>query len=390
MKRLRRWTLLGVAGLAVLCVLAAGAAALSNIGLPDHSPVIERLSPDDKLRLSEIRHLRAALGDRVWPGWSEADIPIILYNEEYAFLVGLADPPAGWTTVPGNQAMGGPWEVVPDDQFEGQPYYRQRLASRDANSQAFTVRVGDSWVASMPTKPWFEIGLRRQFQDDLPGFLRPIFPYRLAVHLFIGRAEVYIGGVQHESFHAFEGIAGATKLEQAERAQRTYQDRYPWDAPQLEQLWQEELDLLASAVRGGTDDQAIELTRQFLAQREARRQQLGLSPVLVGYEQQREWVEGLAKYAELEIWGAAAADPTYTPVDGADQLPGFDGYAGFDRRYASEVDQTRLSGGSPGDGRFYYSGLTQALLLDRLMPGWQARVMEPAVFLDELLQEATR
>jgi hypothetical protein len=388
MIHLRRWILLGVAGLALLCVLAAAAAALSNIGLPDHSPVIDRLSPDDKVRLAEIRHLRTSLGDQVWPGWAEADIPIILYNEEYAFLIGLPDPPAGWTPVPGTEPMGVPWEPVPDDQFEGRPYYRQRLASQDANPQAFTVRVGDRWVASMATKPWFEISLRRRFQDELPGFIRPIFPYRLAVHLFIGRAEAYIGGVEHESFHAFQGIAATDKLEKAERALRTYQDRYPWDAPRLEELWQTELDLLADAVRAESDDQAAGLTRQFLAQRQERRQQLGLSPVLVGYERQREWVEGLAKYAELEIWGAAAADPTYTPVAGADQLPGFEDYAGFDQRYTNEVDQIRRSGGDPGDGRFYYSGLAQALLLDRFMPGWRERALEPAVFLDELLQEA--
>jgi hypothetical protein len=44
--------------------------------------------------------------------------------------------------------------------------------------------------------------------------------------------------------------------------------------------------------------------------------------------------------------------------------------------------------GDDGDGRFYYSGMAQAVLLDRLMPGWKARAMQDSVFLEALLAEA--
>jgi len=41
-----------------------------------------------------------------------------------------------------------------------------------------------------------------------------------------------------------------------------------------------------------------------------------------------------------------------------------------------------------GDGRFYYSGMAQAVLLDRLMPGWKDQALEDGVFLEDLLEAA--
>lgn len=41
-----------------------------------------------------------------------------------------------------------------------------------------------------------------------------------------------------------------------------------------------------------------------------------------------------------------------------------------------------------GDGRFYYSGWAQAVIPDRLLPGWQARAFDQDVWLEDLLREA--
>jgi hypothetical protein len=46
--------------------------------------------------------------------------------------------------------------------------------------------------------------------------------------------------------------------------------------------------------------------------------------------------------------------------------------------------------GDEGDGRFYYSGMAQAFLLDQLMPGWKARAFDEGVWLDDLLAEAVQ
>ena len=70
------------------------------------------------------------------------------------------------------------------------------------------------------------------------------------------------------------------------------------------------MDLLVSAVRSESNTEAASLVSQFLAQRDGRRLALRLRQDLVNYERQREWLEGLAKYAELSLGRIAASTPT--------------------------------------------------------------------------------
>jgi len=45
---------------------------------------------------------------------------------------------------------------------------------------------------------------------------------------------------------------------------------------------------------------------------------------------------------------------------------------------------------SDGDeSRFYYTGMAQAVLLDRLDPDWKGRLFEPGVWLEDLLSDAS-
>lgn len=79
----RKKSCLGILiGLASLCVLSLAASAVSNATLPAYSVITARLNDLEKARLSEVLHLRAALGDDVWPGWAAADIALIVYNGE--------------------------------------------------------------------------------------------------------------------------------------------------------------------------------------------------------------------------------------------------------------------------------------------------------------------
>jgi hypothetical protein len=41
-----------------------------------------------------------------------------------------------------------------------------------------------------------------------------------------------------------------------------------------------------------------------------------------------------------------------------------------------------------GEVRFYYTGMAQAVLLDRLAPGWNSNLFESCVWLEDLLAEA--
>lgn len=386
-KRPLRFILYGFIGVTLLCLAVVGISALSNLYLPSQSPVTERLSDLDKARLAEAIHLRQSLGDVVWPSWGQLDIPFILYNEEYAFLVGYPDPADGWVKIPQDESRGGPWQAVPDDDYQGQVYFRQQLSSPEITPQNFTVLVGDRWVASMQTKEYAEIDFYAGFREELPPFIRAIFPYRLAWGLLMGETENYISALAHEAFHAFQGDLAPSRLYRAELAAQN-DDFYPWADQALDEAWKLEADSLVRAVQSQTDEEAAEYARQFLAQREKRRVSVLLSADLVDYERQREWLEGVAKYVEVSIGRLAAEVPGYAPQGIVMADPDFKHYKNRQQYWSGQIEEARRTSGRGGETRFYYSGLTQAVLLDRLMPGWKERALDEGVTLEDLLREA--
>ncbi len=387
MKKLRKCFLMMVLGLIGLCFFAMGALALSNLRLPQRTETVEILSQADKIRLAETRHLRQTVGDAVWPGWGQADIPSIAYNEGFVFLVDYPDPPAGWVKEPVGKQRGGPWEMAPGETLDGQPYYRQALTDTQDAPENFTVRVGERWVSSLQTFDWAKIRLVDQIRQDLPGVLKPVFPYRLFLGQLVSGSDQYITLVAHEAFHAYQGMVVPEKLAEAEEINLAYEGQYPWEDTVLRLDWQTELDLLAEGLRAIDRDSQVDLARSFLDLRASRRKAAGLSPALIAYEQQREWLEGLARYAELEIWRQASSGD-YVPLAETDLLADFDGYIGFERRWSKEIEQIGRMADDEGDGRFYYSGMAQAFLLDALMPGWKSQAFQAGVWLEDLLTEA--
>jgi hypothetical protein len=371
-----------VIGFLLLVVVAS---ALSNLGLPQHSTTLDHLSDLDKARLSEVRHLRTALGDSTWPGWSEVDIPLIIYNEQYAFLLGYPHPPAGWMKVPTLEQRGGPWEVVPADTFEGQLYYRTPLTDPQKTPQSFIVKVGDRWVATFMTREYSQVAFYRDLRQSLPPFISNIVPVRLVWALLMGKTDSYIAALEHESFHAFEAIQATDRLNASEEMY-SVMESYPFDA--MVTPWKQEMDVVLRAVQASTDVEARDLARQFLQLRVARR--AGLTSDQVRLEQLREWEEGLAKYAELEISRLAEADNSYLPVVAMSQDKEFKGYAGQQKFWSEQLKEAANTQGRSGDARFYYSGNALAVLLDRLMPGWKSRAVPGGENLDDLLQQAMK
>ena len=283
-KRLKRGLVIFVAGLLLLCLLAGGSSVILNGRLPTQSDSIAQLSAADKGRLAEFFHLQDTLGDAVWPGFGQADIPIILYNEEYAFLVGIAEPANGWQTVPSQDQHGTAWEIVPDDSFAGRPYYRQPLVG-EVTPQAFVVRVGDKWAASMTAMQWMRIEMANLIRRDLPPGVQTIFPTWLMVGALVDSSDHHIAMVAHESFHAFQGMMNEAKLAVAETAV-AHNQNYPIKDQTFQDAWQNELDLLAQAVQAESEAEAAKLTNQFLAQRLERRQTLSADQI--AYEKSRE------------------------------------------------------------------------------------------------------
>lgn len=374
-----------VGGLLLLCIGLAVVMSITNQNLPTQSEITDQLSEAEKAHLEEAFHLHQELGETVWSGWAQADIPIIVYNEAYAFLVGYPNPPSGWTKVPNEEQRGGPWEVVPGDTFRGQVYYRQTLPDPAKTPENFTVLVGNQWVATLQTKEYAEIAFITGFSEELPPPIRPIFPYRLAWNFLGGDTEVYIGGLAHESFHAYQGQKAKARLYQAEEVNR-FESQYPWAETSFEAAWKGELATLYDAAQAENESAAAELAQRFLKLRTQRRQDANLSADLIDYERQREWLEGLAKYTELELLKKAAETQDYVPVLADD--PQFEDYESSPKYWSQQLVEVKRSSGREGDIRFYYSGRTIAVLLDRLMPSWKDQVWQEGVWLEDLLLEA--
>lgn len=382
---IKRACLLIPIGLIVLCLLGVAASALSNLGLPQHSTTLDRLNELEKARLSEVLHLRRNLGDAVWPGWSQADIPLIVYNELYAFLVGYPNPPAGWLKVPALDPRGGPWEEVPADAFEGHPYYRTLITDPQKTPEGFTVLVGDRWVATFQTREYGEVEFYRGFRQNLPPFISNLVPVRLVWEFLMGRTESYIAALEHESFHAYQGILAVDRLTSAE-TMYSVEENYPFD--DMEEPWKQEMNVLVQAAQAATEAEAIDLAREFLQMRASRRARL--SAEQVDLERLREWEEGLAKYAELEITRQADAEDAYRPSEGISRDKDFHNYKGQQLFWSTQLKEAKITQGRSGDTRFYYSGNALAVLLDRLFPGWKPRALPGGEYLDDLLQETVR
>lgn len=374
-----KWGMLSIIALAIL-------SALYNLSLPNKSKVVEQLSFEEKAYIAETVNLRRNLGNEVWPGWGDFPIPVIVYNEEYAFLTGMSNPASGWYKMPGGEHRGSDWEMVKTDMFNGKPYYRQALPNPDITPENFTVKVGDSWVSTMQTKEYAAVQFYRSFKNELPPVLNAIFPYRLFWHMLMGKPETYIGGMAHEAFHAFQGNEVYEKFAACENASRLCTD-YPWDEAVNANGWVEETNLLLDAYTATNDETSKQLLAEFIDKRRERRINANLPIEMIQYEQKREWIEGLAKYAELEIGLVAQEKQDYSPIDGVRKISEFKNYKTWSKYVSRQITEVKRAANRPGESRFYYGGMLQAVILDRLMPEWKNEAFENQVYLDDLLKK---
>jgi hypothetical protein len=390
-KRAPRLIITLILSLSGLCLLLVASGALLNVVGSQPAIDIDRLSESEKLRLSEAIHLRQSLGDEVLPGFSQAEIPFVVFNERYLFLVGLEQPAAGWETVPAGKQLGSAWEVVSEDDFFGKSYYRQPLPEGGENTQAFAVKIGDVWVGSLGTLDYMRVSGADQIQAQLPGWLRPIAPVDFFVNrLLLPNSDVYIAGIVHECVHAYQGMMNSQKLKDAEISFSLYESSYPYEDEIFRSNWNNELELLNAAIHSPDDAAATQLARDFLKQRAARREAVGLSEELIELEQLKEWEEGIAKYGEITTYRLAGTSEVYLPLAEMVQDAEFKSYTGGQWKWDQEITQILRESTPDGDGRFYYSGFGQAVLLDRLAPGWQAHLFDSGVTLESLLDEAVQ
>jgi len=350
-----------------LCLLTVGISFITNQFLPEASSTPEKLSQQDLAHGKEALNLMDELGSQTWPGF-KANIPLLIWNDEYAFLLNSEEHLAGW-------------DRFEDAKVNGFPVYVQE---NNADYQAFTEKLSNGrYVGSMATKNAMNIGFINLFKENLPPIVSQIFPYRL----ILLSTDHYITALVHESLHAYQAENYPERFEDGETA---YSSTESYEAlfESMSEDWQLEIQVLVDTLNEENQSDQIERINNFLEIRENRRSKANLGTNLILYEKRYEWLEGSAKYIELEIWKNAANASSYQPVEEIAIDEDFDGYQGYQKRWNNELTNMKNAAKNGGDTLFYYSGMLQARLLDKLMPEWKTRIGEPGIWYEDLLKEA--
>jgi len=142
---------------------------------------------------------------------------------------------------------------------------------------------------------------------------------------------------------------------------------------------------LLAAYHAESKDEAKQLVAQFTNKRRERRTDANLSDEMIQYEQKREWLEGLAKYAELKIGLSAEESKDYSPIAEITEVSGFKNYKNRTSYFTRQIDEVKRTAARSGESRFYYVGMLQAVLLDRLMPEWKSTAFNTGIYLEDLL-----
>ncbi len=342
-------------GIALGILVAVNARELAR---RNHLYDSSQLGPSEKAELRDIHQLRTLFGEDVWPGFGQAQIPIILFNDRYEFLVGTTQAPA-------------PWETVAGDEFGGQAYFRRRMVQ----ANAFAVKVGEQWAGSIGSRERMNREMLLQVHKQLPPILARLFPYVFATI----RDDLHAVATLHEMFHAYQAHRSEKRFT---RAQSVYahEKTYPFRDKEFAKAWDQEGALLGAALDAPSEAAAVELVRQFFSVRDARRGRAAFRAEMLDFERELEWLEGVGKYVEMRFHELAAAKKELST--GIRFRQGLPYWSDELRRLRSRL------GEQGGDFRFYLSGMAQARLLDRLVPGWKNHGFEDGVFLEDLLRKA--
>ena len=346
-----RWLRRIALGLVVVLVALAAVNAVLAAGR-DHPVAGDRMSGEDLALVAEAIRLRGAQGDAVWPGFGAAELGLVVYNDRFEFLIG--DLPAGWEWVPSSDLA-----------------YGRRPAD---DPQAFAVAAAGRWAGSLPTRERMGRDLLRGVRQQVPPLVAQLLP----VWLLDISPDLWVAAMLHEQLHALQATQAPTRWQAALAAYEHERD-YPYDDDVFAAGWTREGEALRDALAASSSEAACAAVVRFLDVRAGRRAGARLIPDLVAFEQDLEWLEGLAKYAEIRSYELAADEPGGTDRGYREGLPHWTGE--FDRlgEGLAEAD---------GDLRFYLSGMAQARILDGIDPGWASRRELGEVVLEEALAGA--
>jgi hypothetical protein len=343
-KRARTFVLAGALGLGLLTFLCVP--ALQSQGKAAELPEAVRV---ELLRLEETYHVLDRTAGEVWPAWTNyRDFPFLFsFENGLHVLVGHPNPPEGYILLPDLKVAGKPVHI---DARKVEPLQIE---------QPLYAGGGISSLGTLDGKPVTII-------DMSLGRLRPKEDKSRARF----RTEDAILTYVHELFHCFQqGHIQVPYPNFRYNPDTTFAAYSEIEGTALEKAW-----------RAGDPEESKRYLEDFLLARRLKRK--GMAEFDKRCESGDEVREGTAVYSEvrsLEVLRAAFS-PQLTPA----QDPYYGGFRDIDslvRKYSLRLHQRKTQTYSYLKG--YEYGCYQALLLERLFPGWQAPFSEKPHFLDE-------
>ena len=296
------------------------------------------LPPADAALIEESYRIWRTVAERVWPGWSEAQPPIVCITADYEYAIGFPRSLAGFET---------------------------------------HAKIAGGSVQARPR--------------TLPPTLGASFPFEGTPAALLGTPaalestpERWVFTTAHEMFHVYQGNHGSyqkiatLKIGAADDSSWQLSYPFPYRDSAVRSLvhLQGYLSYLA-ATAGSPEDRVYELSTEVEA---ASAYAAFLAKLPDGekayhYSQFQEWNEGVAAYAEYRV------------AEEMSRLPGSERYRRvWEETYRDKPYLAKHAGrAAQGRSMFYHLGLAKALALDKANPKWKERYFEPGVWLDDII-----
>ncbi|WP_321474076.1 hypothetical protein [uncultured Paludibaculum sp.] len=294
-------------------------------------------------RVEEMYRVLDFAAQKIWPGWDDYRSTPFLFEYENGLrvLIGHPKPPSEFT-------------LVPDAKVETKAVFADFT---HVSGKAITGRQraggGPIPFGEGPDgRPMQVISLR-------------FSPLGSSGEDGMGeRAEQQMLVYIHELFHCFQRV----KLER-----KLYGNlRYNPDTTYAVYSEIEGLALQRALEAGGDTAKVRQYLGDFVAARTKKLSE-SMSEMQANQERWEEFVEGAATYAELRTLDLLRAGGFEPKLQGDAEYSGFSDPSSLSKVYADRMRKA-ISNSKYALLRVYYYGAAQALLLDRLFPGWQKDV----------------
>jgi hypothetical protein len=349
---------LGTAGLLAVLIptlaLFACRGEASRTAEPGVDPAMKR----ELVRLSELYNVLGRVADKVWPGWTGWDkVPHLFeYENNVRMLVGHPEPPQDFQLVEGLAV-------------NGLKTYLDRRAERP---------VPLSWPTSGGGGP-IPFGSAGETPVTVVSIKLTSPPAGAAPgETASGRiSDDQILLYVHELFHVFQHDFYTVP--------RHGNLSYNPDANFA--IYSEvEGEALRRAFLEKDDAGAREFLEDFIVARKMKYR--SMTSVEQAQEKEEDFAEGTARYAEYAT--LLELKKGFRPLVTRKEDPAYSGFAGIDAQIEQRLKDLEFHKGLTLDsrGKCYQYGCFQALLLNRVSPGWQATVPAKNQFLFDMIAAA--